>query len=145
MPARSNPKDPAVVAIPTPHGNVHLHSPTDDPDFLQRVSKAVHQAAKQASGSAPKLAAHILSAHGREDVSRRLEPLSDEQLQTLQADILEGIRAKAARPDGSYDPVKARKIFLSLGDAGKEIWGSDYTTKKREFDRASKAASTSAK
>jgi hypothetical protein len=95
----------------------------------------------QSSGKIPpKLAAHILSAHGRLDVSGRLELLSDEQLQTLRADILEGVRAKAARPDGSDDPVKARKIFLSLGDAGKEIWGSAYAATKRRFDNESKGA-----
>jgi hypothetical protein len=136
-----NPK--AVVAIPTPHGNVHLHSPTDDPGFLQRVSKAIHEASNKSSASAkipPKLATLILSAHGRQDVSRRLELLSNDQLRVLQVDILEGIRAKSARPDGSYDPVKARKIFLSLGDSGKEIWGSDYRATKRQFDQASKAS-----
>jgi len=112
---------------------------------IEAACRRIHA---QSSGSAkilPKLAAHILGAHGRPDALRQIEMLSDEQLHTLQADILEGIRVKAARPDGSYDPVKARKIFLSLGDAGKEIWGRDYTSKKREFDRASKAASISAK
>jgi hypothetical protein len=112
------------------------------------IEAACRKIQSQSSASAsipPTLVPHILGAHGRHDVLRQIELLSDEQLHTLRADILGGIRTKAARPDGTDDPVKARKIFLSLGDAGKEIWGSAYAATKREFDRASKAASNPAK
>lgn len=52
----------------------------------------------------------------------------------FRSEINVSIREKAA------DPVKARKIFLSMGKTARIIFGDSYAQVKREYDRASRDA-----
>jgi hypothetical protein len=52
----------------------------------------------------------------------------------FRAEFLKALRDKAG------DPVKARKLFLSLGTTGKAIFGDDYKRTRRVMDAESKAA-----
>jgi len=62
------------------------------------------------------------------------EILPPDLLDFFRSEIGAAIRKKAG------DPVKARKIFLSLGKTARIVFGPDYSRVKQEFDRASKAA-----
>ncbi len=133
-----NPK--AVVAIPTPHGNVHLHSPTDDPDFLRRVSKAVHQAAKQSAqldaAPDPKVIFRLINGGARlsDDAERTMDSIPVESRPAFRDAVRDAINDKAAG-----DPTKARKLFYSLSDTARNIFGDTYDQVRKDFDKASRA------
>ena len=60
----------------------------------------------------------------------------------LPTDLLDFFRSEisAAIREKAGEPIKARKIFLSLGKTDRIVFGSDYSRIKQEFDRASRAA-----
>ena len=70
----------------------------------------------------------------KDDARWLVSLLSSDLLDFFRAEISVAIREKAG------DPVKARKIFLSLGKTARIVFGPDYSRVKQEFDRASKAA-----
>jgi hypothetical protein len=70
----------------------------------------------------------------QEDASWLVSFLPVDLLNFFRSEFGDAIRQKAG------DPVKARKIFLSMGKTAKIVFGSDYWRVKQEFDRASKAA-----
>jgi hypothetical protein len=127
----------AVVAIPTPRGDVHLHSPTDDPDFLQRVSKAVHQAA---GGDAPKpdprVVARLVNGGSRlaYDAGQTMDLMDSAARPAFRDAVKTAIDDKA-----KGDPVKARKILYSMSDTARNIFGDTYDQTRQEFDKASRA------
>jgi len=55
-------------------------------------------------------------------------------------DFRDAVRV-AINQRASNDAGKARKIFYSLGDTGRYIFGDTYPQVKKDFDRASKAVS----
>jgi len=59
----------------------------------------------------------------------------------LPADLLGFLRAEVSKAigDKAGDPVKARKIFLSMGKTAKTIFGPEYPSTKRAFDNEARA------
>jgi len=144
MPARPNkdngasPVSPkAVVTIPTPHGDVHLHSPTDNPDFLQRVSKAVHQAA---GGDAPKPDPKVVSrfVNGGSRLAYDAGQTMDLMDPTARPAFRDAVKS-AIDDKAKGDSVKARKLFYSMSDTARNIFGDTYDQVRKDFDKASRA------
>ncbi|MGA2857576.1 MAG: hypothetical protein ABSE40_11945 [Candidatus Sulfotelmatobacter sp.] len=81
---------------------------------------------------------HLLNsgAKGHEDASWLAEVLAEdaELLAFFRAEVSTAIREKAG------DPVKARKIFLSMGKTARAIFGPEYASTKKNLDAESRAA-----
>jgi hypothetical protein len=75
-----------------------------------------------------------VGARAKGDTRWLVSALPADLLGFFRSEVSNAIREKAA------DPVKARKIFLSLGKTARIVFGPDYSRVKQEFDRASKAA-----
>ena len=73
-------------------------------------------------------------ARAKEDAAWLVGILPADLLGFFRSEINAAIREKAG------EPIKARKIFLSLGKTARIVFGSDYSRIKQEFDRASRAA-----
>jgi hypothetical protein len=73
-------------------------------------------------------------ARAKEDARWRVSVLPPDLLRFFRSEITVAIREKAG------DPVKARKIFLSLGQTAKVIFGPQYASEKKKLDTESRAA-----
>lgn len=71
----------------------------------------------------------------------RLADDAERVMQTFTADQAESFRdafRAAINDKAAGDPIKARKIFLAVGDTARKVFGNSYAQMRREFDRASK-------
>jgi hypothetical protein len=64
--------------------------------------------------------------------------LSEDERIKLRQPVLDALREKCKRLDGSVDAAKARKIFYSLGPTARAIFGDQFVETKRMLDAASK-------
>lgn len=75
-----------------------------------------------------------VGARGKEDARWLVSILPPDLLRFFRLAISAAIREKAG------NPVKARKIFLSLGQTAKVIFGPEYASTKKKLDTESRAA-----
>ena len=75
-----------------------------------------------------------VGARAKEDARGLVSILPPDLLGFFRSEISIAIREKAG------DPVKARKVFLSLGQTAKVIFGPEYATTKKKLDAESRDA-----
>lgn len=108
-------------------------------DEVEVACRDIHAKQKLASGHQvdTKLVARLLNGGSRlaDDAQRVMDTMPAERREAFRDAVRSAINDKAAG-----DPVKARKIFLSLGKTARAIFGLEYASTKKRLDAESRAA-----